>query len=233
MRRAVAEGIDRKAYNDLTTNGDGVIADQPFHEGDMGYVADNGFPEFDAADATKLVAEYVADGNSAEVTLNVVSDPAALARSEIIQNQLKKVGISVKIHSGDTTNTISESVAGAYQMVLWRQHGGGDVDSQYIWWHSAPNPTNLARINDPLIDKALEEGRAEPDQAKRRELYKVISTEFGAKVWNVWLSYAVLAVGMSPNVHGALSADLPDKGGKAFTGLAVGHGVHAMWVTGG
>jgi peptide/nickel transport system substrate-binding protein len=231
MRRALAQGFDRKTYNEIINNGISTIANQPFPPGDMGYVDDPGYPTFDLEAAKKLVAEYVADGHDATFTLNASSEPTILARAEVMQNMFSKIGISVKIHSVDQATLINEAIAGDFQAVIWRAHAGGEPDAQYLWWHSAPNPTNFARINDPVIDKALEEGRAEPDPAKRRVLYESISRRFAEKVYDIWITYSEWAIALSPHVHGVLSVELPDKGGKPFTGLATGHPVYGMWVT--
>jgi hypothetical protein len=49
-------------------------------------------------------------------------------------------------------------------------------------------------------------------------------------VYGIWMFYAEWGIALSRNVHGVLSAELPDGGGPVFTGLAAGHPLHAMWV---
>jgi peptide/nickel transport system substrate-binding protein len=229
MRRAVAHGLDRDAYVELT-GGTGERADQPFNEGDMGYVDDPGFPQYDPEEARRLVAEYESAGKPSGFTLGVVPEPAALGRAEIIQRQLKDVGIDVKLRTGDQATLINEALSGKYQATMWKQHGGGDADDGYIWWHSPPNPTNLARVDDPVIDKALEDGRVETDPATRQQIYQTIAKTFGEKVYNVWLMRTALGVGLSPKVHGVLAVSLPD-GSKQYPGLHVGHVTHGMWIS--
>jgi peptide/nickel transport system substrate-binding protein len=231
MRRALAMAVDREADNDLLNDGQGIIADQPFPPGDPGYVEDLDFPDHDPEAAKALVAEYEAEGNSATFTLNASAEPTILARAQVVQNHMKKIGVDVTIHSVDQATLISEAIAGSFQAVLWRQHAGGNPDGQYIWWHGPPNPTNFARIDDDVIDKALEDGRVEPDPEKRRELYEGISRRFAEKVYNVWATYSVWGIAMSPNVHGVHNMDLPEDGGEVFTGLAAGHPLHGMWIS--
>jgi peptide/nickel transport system substrate-binding protein len=232
MRRALVLSVDREADNDLLNDGFGVIADQPFPPGDPGYVDDPGYPGYDPETAKQLVAEYEAEGNSSDVTLSASSEPTILARAEVIQNHLRKIGVDAKIHSVDQATLISEAIAGDYQAMLWRQHAGGNPDAQYIWWHSQPNPTNFARFNDDVIDKALEEGRMEPDPAKRQAIYEGISRRFAEKVYNLWSTYSEWGIAMAPNVHGVHNLQLPDGGGKPFSGMAAGHPLHGMWISG-
>ena len=229
MRRAVAMGTDREELSDLTSEGIAPIASQPFPKGDMGYVENPGYPEFDPDAARALVDEYVADGGRADVTITTTPDPTLLSRVEVMQNQLGEIGIDVRIRSMDQTTMINEVLAGNFDSVMWSQHPGGDPDLQYVWWHVGM-PTNFSRIDDPMINDALDQGRVEIDPAKRRALYEGISRRFGEKVYSIWLTYSEWAVGMGRDVHGVFSAELPDGGGKVFTGLAYGHQIHGMWV---
>jgi ABC-type transport system substrate-binding protein len=88
-------------------------------------------------------------------------------------------------------------------------------------------------VNDPVIDKALDDGRAEPDPEKRRAIYEQISPQFASEVWDVWLGYTTWAVALGSDVHGVLSTETPDDGGERFTGLAYGHPVAGMWTDAG
>ena len=232
MRRALATGLDRKKINELADQGFAIQADQPFPEGDMGYVDDPGFPEYDQAEAKRLVDAFVADGGRPEITLHGGLDPTALARVEIIKNMLGEIGIEVRIRTIDQATIINEVLAGNFQATMWRQHAGGEPDNQYIWWYggAGANPTNFARLNDPVLNDALTQGRVETDPVKRREIYERIPRRFAEKVYSIWLTYAEWGIGLAPNVHGVMSAELPDDGGPVFTGIAGGHPVHAMWV---
>jgi peptide/nickel transport system substrate-binding protein len=144
---------------------------------------------------------------------------------------LSKVGITIRLHTVDQATLINEVIAGSFQASFWRQHAGGDPDNQYIWWHGGDNPTNFARIQDAVIDKALDDGRVEPDPAKRQEIYERISKRFAEKVYDLWFSYSQWGIGLAPDVHGVVSVDLPDGGGHAFTGMAGGHPVYGMWIS--
>jgi hypothetical protein len=61
-------------------------------------------------------------------------------------------------------------------------------------------------------------------------IYEGISRQFAAKVYNLWGTYSVWGIAMAPNVHGVHNLELPDDGGKPFTGLAAGHPIQGMWV---
>jgi peptide/nickel transport system substrate-binding protein len=228
MRKAVAMGLDREMLNDVANAGFPTVADQPFPPGDMGYVDDPGFPQFDRPAAKKLVDDYVAKGGAASLTLTVQSDPTLLARAEEIQIQLAEIGIEIKIQTVDQPTLVSTAIGGDYQAMSFRRHPGGEPDLQYLWWYGVDNPVNFARIKDETIDKLLDTGRSEPDPELRAEAYEGVSRRFGEMVWNVWLNYTPWAVVMAADVHGALNVRLPN-GDDPFTGLATGHPLKGMW----
>lgn len=68
-----------------------------------------------------------------------------------------------------------------WEMLDWRQHPGDDPDTQYIWWHSGL-PTNFNKMEDPEIDRLLEEGRSEADPAKRQEIYEELNRYFAEQL---------------------------------------------------
>jgi peptide/nickel transport system substrate-binding protein len=229
MRRAVAMGTNREELSELVADGIAPIAGQPFPKGGMGYVEDPGYPDYDPDAARALVEEYEADGGKSDVTITTTPDPTLLSRVEVMQTMLSEIGIDVRIRSMDQTTMINEVLASNFDSVMWSQHPGGDPDMNYVWWHTGM-PTNFSRIDDQVIDQLLDQGRVEIDPAKRRALYEGVSERFGEKVYSIWLTYSEWAVGLGKGVHGVFEAELPDGGGKIYTGLAWGHQFHGMWV---
>ena len=79
---------------------------------------------------------------------------------------------SVQIDQIDQGNYILTALQGNFQVFQWRNHGGLDLDQQYIWWHSSNAlpvgqlALNFGRIKDPVIDKAARRrtGRDRPGQ---------------------------------------------------------------------
>jgi peptide/nickel transport system substrate-binding protein len=230
IRKAFAMALDRETYNELVNAGFPTIANQPFPPGDLGYVEDPGFPDFDPEGAKALVEEYRAGGGDPEFILTARSDPAQSARAEVIQRQLSEVGINVRIQSSDQAAIIEQLIGGTYQAVLARYYPGGEPDEHYPLWSSKDNnPVNFNKIKSDVIDQALEEGRSEPDPAKRQEIYARISKDFGTNVWNIWLNYTPWSVALGKDVHGVYSFDLPDGNGSPTVSLSRGHSVQGMW----
>ena len=89
---------------------------------------------------------------------------------------------------------------------------------------------NFGRINDPVIDKLLDQGRAEPDPAKRKTIYEDLNREFAKQVWNVWAWFTPWAIAEAKNVHGILGPTCPTAT-PPNPGLAVGHSLIGMWIS--
>lgn len=47
---------------------------------------------------------------------------------------------------------------------------------QYLFWHSTQTNTNITKLNNPRIDKLLEEGRQTNDQIERKKIYQEFQT---------------------------------------------------------
>ena len=69
---------------------------------------------------------------------------------------------------------ILTALQGDFQAFQWRNHGGLDLDAQYIWWSSenalpvGQLALNFGRIKDPVIDKALSDNRGATDPAVKK-----------------------------------------------------------------
>jgi peptide/nickel transport system substrate-binding protein len=133
-----------------------------------------------------------------------------------VKEQQAKAGIEVSIRTVDQATLVNEVLAGNFQGAGFRNHPGGDPDTQYVWWHSG-SPVNFGRINDPEIDRLLDEGRGEPDPAKRVRIYQDLTRRFASELYNLWSWYTYWAVGYQTDVKGVAGPPLPDGGGKPFS----------------
>lgn len=229
-RLAFALALDREEINELRNLGRATVADGPFDEEVLGYVADPGFPEHDLEEAKKLVEEVKAE-NDGEFNVQFVILPDSENRNEadLLKQQVEKAGISVDIGTVDQTAEINTAVAGDFDVLLWRNHAGEDPDTGYVWWHSG-ELTNFGRIDDPEIDRLLEEGRATPDPEQRAAAYEGITEEFANNIWNVWAWYVDWGIATRPDVNGILGPPLPD-GSEPFPILAGLHPTVGIWTS--
>ena len=112
--------------------------------------------------------------------------------------------------------------------MLWRNHPGADPDTQYVWWYTN-SPVNFGKFSDPRIDKDLDEGRVEPDPAKRKAIYEDLNKAFAEGGYNLWNWRTEWALSAKKSVHNLDGATLPD--GSKGQGLTWGwHSLAETWV---
>lgn len=228
-RQAAAYAFDRDTFNTVRNLDLFTMASGPFAPGEIGYLDDAGFPQYDLEKATELVAQYEEEtGQPLEFTITAVNDPSILKTVQFLQENAEKAGMKVSIKQVEQAALINTALGGDWQALSWRLHPGGNPDGQYVWWKSG-SPTNFGGIDDPEIDALLDQGRAEADPAKRQEIYEQINQRFAEQVYNLWFNWTQWDVATATDVWGVFGPDLPD-GSKPFGGLATGHPVSGMWV---
>ena len=95
---------------------------------------------------------------------------------------------------------------------------------------------DFGRINDPTIDKDLEQARSETDQAKRTALYQDIGKQFGKQAYNIWGWLELWAFAGKTNVNGLVGPDLPGPnaagdGGSRGLPIASVEPVLGLWIS--
>ncbi|MBL1118563.1 peptide ABC transporter permease [Streptomyces sp. 110] len=164
---AVRYAINRKEFVDKLTFGYGQATDQPFPKGYVAYdpKSENAYP-YDPAKSRKLLAE--AGHKSGQIKLNLVireDDPQA----EIVQSQLAKVGISVKIKIDKNWATPFFAKDLAFSLYATT---GRDSAAQTLTAHFGPDgPLNLSSPYEPAgfeaaIAKVRRTPLNSPDYAK-------------------------------------------------------------------
>jgi peptide/nickel transport system substrate-binding protein len=228
-REAVTVALDRERLIEVRGLGIPTIADGPFAPGSPGYLEEPGFAAHDPERARELVQQYQdEEGEALDVTISHTPDPENVATAEMIQEMLQEVGIQTRLERIEQAQLINTALGGGYDLLLWRNHPGGDPDTQYVWWRSG-YPTNFGRINDPEIDRILDEGRSETDAATREELYQELTQVFAEELYNIWMSYTIWTIASGPDIYGVFGPPLPD-GSQPNPGLATGHSVAGMWI---
>ncbi|HMJ75584.1 MAG TPA: ABC transporter substrate-binding protein [Iamia sp.] len=234
IRRAIALAIDPADYAETINKGVLPSANGPFAPGSPAYLEDTGYPtEGDPAEAEALIADYVAEvGEIRPIVLMNTPDTLSQEQSVYLQQTLEAVGLPIELETVQQDALIDRSISGEYDMQAFRNYPGGDPDELYVWFKSL-SPVNFSRIDDPEIDRLLDEGRSETDPAVRDQIYQDINRRFGEQVWDVWFDFTNWTIGAQPGVHGYTPETfppLPDDGGSFDEGITVGHPLHGLWV---
>jgi peptide/nickel transport system substrate-binding protein len=219
-RRAAAYATDFDEFNDIIGNDLMTAATGPFAPGNVGNLDDTGFPTFDLDRAKDLVSQYEDQtGEPLRFSYTTTQAEGDIRSAQLFKEQWEAAGMQVEIITVDQSTQIDSAISGDYQAIAWRNHPGGDPDTQYVWWRST-YPTNFGRIRDPAIDDLLTQGRTTADQDQRQQIYESLNRRFGEQVYNLWMAYTLWSVATAPQVHGV----------DADTGLAAGHPLETVWV---
>lgn len=242
-RRAVAFATDREALiqsDDETVH----VAAQPFARGSLGYERGAASPTLDPERAGTNLERCRRELAATDLrfTLHYEADPVAQIRATAIQRQMAAVGIQVDLAdpAGDDQN-LERARRGDYEAMLWRTEPSPDPDTFYASWHSTtidvtsgevvPNPSDLGRIDDPVVDRALEQGRSDADPVVRQAAYERIGRQFADQAYAIWISYVPWAFAAQPTVAGLSGPRLPsgDRRGRPVAGVEP---VLGLWRTG-
>lgn len=228
-REAVSAAIDPETFNQVINKGLLQKATGPFAPGSMGYIEESPQPPYNPDDAKDYIAKYEEEtGQPLTFTLHHTTDAEVTAAAVLLQEQARKVGADVSLKAVEQATLIETVIGEEWQVATFRNHPGGDPDTQYVWWHST-QPTNFSKFKDDEIDSLLEEGRESSDPARREEIYQAVNTRLGEQVYEYWLNWIMWGIASKPGIHGVMGPQLPS-GADPFPGLAGGHPVSGLWV---
>ena len=108
--------------------------------------------------------QLLGDADGADLEINLSAVPAYLATAEAVKKDWEELGVTVHLQ---VTPDLPES----FQALIVAQAIPPDPD-QYNFWHSTQKRTNLTKLNNPRIDKLLEDGRKTIDLDARQTIYQ-------------------------------------------------------------
>lgn len=186
VRQAIALSIDRDAIISNTFRGEAQPVYGPLPKATFGYsekieeLARSKYTK-DVDQAKQLLAEagwenvnkdgiVMKDGKPFTVDLWVDDDPANQRAAQIIQNQLKEIGIDLSISVKESATIIEQTPKGAHEMLLW-SFGWLDADVLNFLLFGEGKSTRLHYEVEEVYD-LLEKGAVEMDQEKRLKIYE-------------------------------------------------------------
>lgn len=98
-----------------------------------------------------------------ELKFTLTTSPFLLKVAERVAEQWKDLGINVDVQVVSILPQDYQAFMAIYNIPI-------DPD-QYSIWHSTQSGTNISKLNNPRIDKLLEDGRLELNQSEREKIY--------------------------------------------------------------
>lgn len=115
------------------------------------------------------------DGNKFEFTLLNLPTDAWSRAAQVVQSQLKDIGVSMEIQQMEFATLLEEAKSGNHQAEMMG-YTSDDPDIAFTWFHSSNAGTglNMSHIKSDELDAMIEAGRVEMDMEKRAEIYAEI-----------------------------------------------------------
>ncbi len=129
--------------------------------------------------------ELIKDNNIESINLSY-NDRRLINEADNIKNNWERIlGIKVNAQISNQIDTQNYDVILAYGSIL------SDPD-QYLFWHSTQTKTNITKLNNPRIDKLLEEGRQTFDQQERKKIYLEFQKNLLEESPAIFLKYPII-----------------------------------------
>ncbi len=236
-RRALVRAVDRAA---LALGVDATPADGPFGLDSIGHHQTAVAEPFDEAAArrwTDRCLEAIGAGDE-PLTLHLLAgenDGRATALAAMINRAIGPTdddsgGIEIEVIAVPGGELARRALLGDFELLLWENHGGTHPDLQFPWWYGeAAAPvgslsTNLGRINDPALDRALVDLRRAGDRSAVEDATADVGRAFTSNAWNVWLYWVEWMVAADPTLQLDFARSTPD--GIAL--IPMWNGVHSL-----
>ncbi len=205
VRKAVIHAINRNQMLATIFGGVGVAFDPPFAPGIWGYdpttMAKLTYP-YDPQKARALLTE-AGFPNGFKTSFTIVNRPDHRQISEVVQADLKAVGIDVQIKALDFASAADSTRQGDHDMYIIGTYGVGDPDRVLPEFESANfNIKNRNFWSDPEVDRMIVAQRQEMDPAKRLVLVRQIAAKIREAAPEFALRWRRSVQAISKNVKG-------------------------------
>ena len=213
-RQAVATATDQRSYI-AQMGATGIY--QPvtgiYNPGQLGYLANSGYPTANLAKAKQLVAQYQAQtGQPLSFTYSGADDINDVKSEQILDAMWRAAGIKVNVTTTDQATQVVNVVLGAYQASDFRNFGEPDPDADAAWLYStsigkgADISINMPRYGTTAIDQGLDTGRASTDPTARNTAYQAVNRGVDRGMPYIWLGRSDWTIAANSNVHGYAAA---------------------------
>ena len=220
VRRAMALALDRDLMIEVMRSGLTIPADGPVNPNSPWYV-ENDYPDFDMAEAQRLVAEYEAEVGPVQFTLYGEPTPESQEQRELAISFWEEAGMDVTNEDIGLGASVSTAISDEFQAIAWVQFSAIDPDGERSFFRSG-GPLNWSNLVSERIDTALDAGRATADPDARFEVYAEFQRALAEELPMIFVDHlnGVEAVASNPIVHGIAERTLPD--GQTGIGLLAG-----------
>lgn len=128
--------------------------------------------------------------------------PETVTAAQIVADNLAPLGITVNIRTVDFASWLDEQNSGHFDMLMMGWLGNIDPDDFYYAQHHTNGTSNAQKFSDPEVDRLLDAGRVETDEAKRKDLYAKAATRIADEVSYLYLYNPSVIQAWATNLSG-------------------------------
>mgnify|MGYP003571741983 CR=1 FL=1 len=194
VRKALSSAINREDVITVALNNAGIPAVGQTPKGLLGFT-DEGFDNYDLDAAKAYMAEWGGDPSTIKLEI-ICSNDTKRRAAEVIQANLKEIGIETTLATMDLATYLSETAAGNFTGFIGGYTTNDMVSFLKGVYHSENiNASNKTRTNNPELDALIEKASKTVDQEERRMILEEASKILNAEAYQMPLyqSYRVSA----------------------------------------
>lgn len=205
IRQAIELGINKNDIATAVFEGMTEIAPSLLAPSVFGYDKDAKIKEYNPERAKELLKEAGVEGEL-NYQLWIYEEPTRMQMAQIIQSNLKEIGINISIQVLELSSFLQFSANGQHDMLigLWYVSTGDADYGFYPLLHStsAGAVGNRSFYNNKEVDRLLDEARKTSDSTLRERNYIEVNRIIGDEVPLLPLDYKTYIIGMNKRVTG-------------------------------
>lgn len=205
IRRAIAYSIDRQALVKAVLFGNGTAANSLLSPGTPFYDKNAKGPTYDPAKAKSELAQSSKPSGFTTSLLIRSGDANQASVAQILQSELKKLGITMEIKQLDPTANKQARLKSDFDMTLsaWTM----DIPDPDEWTTFAVDPDGGAKsaftfYNNPEVIALNKQAQQEIDATKRQDLYDKLQELTGQDAFLAYTYYSPYAYATTDKIKG-------------------------------
>jgi peptide/nickel transport system substrate-binding protein len=217
VRRALTEGINRRAAVDSVYHGFARLSNGPILSTMWAYNHDLSVPPYDPDDARALLAEAgwrdtdgdgILDHDGRPLAFDLLYPSTNAIRRDLavlIQADLARIGVRVRPTPMEFAAFVARQESGNFQAVLGAWTEGTRIELASVWATAGKDQgsNNFIGYSDPEVDRLIEAARGESDHTHAKVLYDRIQELIVADQPVTFLYEADRLVGLSRHIRNA------------------------------
>lgn len=202
LREAISYALDKESINEVIFESTSKVANSIITATTFGYSAKEN-KIYNLEKAKEIMKKY---SLPIKIELWIYEDTSKYQMAQIIQANLKEIGIDVEIKTLELSSFLQLSAMGQHNALigLWYTSTGDADYGYYPLLHSSSKGGvgNRSFYDNKEIDRLLEEARKEQNQEKRKEIYNKVQNIISKENPIIPIVYKTYTIGLNKKIKG-------------------------------